>query len=240
MACYHFQYLAIPLGIFILVVVAGCGHSTGADGPQSEVVLFRKAIAGGRELVVSHGPRHPLDDLAPHIMSKQSYSAIEGASGKGAVVVISVRLHAAPHEPPLTLASRLVPVYPDAISGGGPEVFDLLADDGLIVMAVASHTVELWRIAPFGSPRVTAGAPKKSERRASALPQVSVAFLPSDWMFSRPATFRFPDRKSFSVTLRLADDGRVEAEVADLKASDRRRTRFIQAGDDWEFKAVGK
>jgi len=92
----------------------------------------------------------------------------------------------------------------------GFEVFDVLIDDGLIVVAVGSRGMDLWQVSPYGDPRMKWVVPKE---RKPQLPQVCVAGLPAYWApLSRGPTYTFPDRKSFSVKLRLTGDGRVQAE----------------------------
>jgi hypothetical protein len=200
------------------------------DAADAELVLFRKVLDDGRQLVVLRGPRHPMADVAPPITSNSSFKHIPD---KG---YFAVSLQVLPaHGPALTLASKLVPVWSDVPSLGF-DVFDVLIDDGLIVVAVGSLDMELWQVSPYGDPRGKWVVPKE---RKPQLPQVCIAGLPANWApISRGPTYTCPDRKSFSVKLSLTGDGRVQADVVDLQAADKWHTRFVQVGDEWEFKAA--
>ena len=122
-----------------------------------------------------------------------------------------------------------------APASGGFDVFDVLAHDGLIVVAVASVGIELWRVTPYGDPKASwPGDPKLRE----VYPQICTTPLSNHWAHSRDETFAYPDRKSFSVKLSLTRDGRVQADVDDLQDADKRHTRYIQVNDKWQFRVT--
>jgi hypothetical protein len=211
---------------------AGRQDAVKSDAADAEVVLFRKPLDGGRQLVVLRGPRHPMADVAPPVMSDNNFKHVPD---KGYFVVSLQVLPA--HGPALTLASKLVPVLADVPSLGF-DVFDVLIDDGLIVIAVGAWGIDLWQVIPYGDPREKWVVPKE---RKPQLPQVRITALPAYYApISRGPTFAYPDRKSFSVKLSLTGDGHVQADVVDLESADKWHRRFVQVGDEWEFKGEEK
>ncbi len=232
----------------IFLAVAAVGHQDGpkpgatdaaadrhGSGPlgaaAAEVVLFRKAIDCTREVVLVRSPLHSAQDVAPPLISKKAF---EHLIPNGGFFSFSAQMRRA-GKPPLTLATLILPEPVDAPASGGFAVFDVLVDDGLIFVAVASVGIEIWRVSPHGDPRASRSGDLRPRK---ALPQICAVGLPADWAFSRVATFAYPTPASFSVKLSLTRQGRVQADVVDLKAADRRHTRFVEFGDDWMFGVV--
>jgi hypothetical protein len=181
-------------------------------------------------------------EVAPPIMSKNALK-LRSVPKRG---YFAVSLEIRPADgAPLVLATRIVEQWSETAFGPF-QVYDVLLDDGLIVVAVSSGDIDLWRVAPFGDPRVKWPPipPLPTPENAKLpieFPQISTATLPGgDW--SRVALASSRDATQVSLKLSLTGDGRVQADVVDLRvtpdnlaAGETPNTRFIQRGDEWRF-----
>ena len=200
--------------------VAGPQGEAKSPAVDAESVLFQKALDGKRELTVVRGWRHSMVDVAPPVMSKSAFQQLNIPERGYFTLFLQVR----PAEgPPLTLASRLICEWSDAPASGGLDVLDVLVDNGLFVVAIGSTGIELWRVMPYGDPK---------QRKA---PSETWTVL-NGW--SGIALASYVDRKSVRLRLSLTKDGRVQADVDDLRAN--LRTHFLQVGDKWEFNIAPK
>jgi hypothetical protein len=197
-------------------------------------VLFEKALQGNRELVVVRGPSHSVADVAPPIMSKSAFKSLNDP--KRGYFAVSIQVRPA-NGAALTLATQICNQWSDAPPSGGFEVHDVLVHDGLIVIAVSSMDIDLWQVTPYGDPHAKwPSDPKLLEQ----LPQVRRAGLDARW--ARDPRAQYINRKSVSVKLGLTRDGRVQADVVDMRVAaenlapgETAQTRFVQVGDKWEF-----
>jgi hypothetical protein len=198
---------------------------TAASECEGERVLFRKALEGGCELVVTRGPDRPISDLA-------ALHQIASRPDQGLKCVFSVRAEfRAPGKSPVPLLSRLV--FERFVNGepGGFEILDILtgpqnfkfekgtADKGIfenIVFAAAeSGTIMLWELEP------TTGA-------------LRIGYLPgSEW--SPLAAARPIDSASVEVRLRRTADYLVEVKVRDLRSTSKQQTCFLEVANEWQL-----
>jgi hypothetical protein len=190
---------------------------------NEEAVLFRKPIEGGRELLVVRSPRHAVSEVRPPVMPVRFSKIANEAAG---VFTVSLQVvHG--YDPPLTLASRLVPSPAGATPSDGIEVFGVLVYDGLIVVALWNdREIELWSLMPYGDRRnsdVDKGYPGTSALRPAFLKR-----------WQRFALVSKLERRTVTVALILTEDGRVQADVENAGL----HSRYVQDGDKWEFKKV--
>jgi len=195
------------------------------DGANAEVVLFRKAIDTTREIVVVRSAIHPVSDLEPPTTRGARSEQPSGSDAARAVGCFSVSLQVVPRQrPPLTIATTVM-LAPAAKPSGGVEVFDVLWYEGGFVLAVGTFDIQLWRVPVSLNPA-----------RPNIPRSVDLAFL-SRWMADAAATYW--DKTSVSVRLSLSEDGRVRADVDNLRVPNNvnapHHTRFIQDADKWKF-----
>lgn len=213
---------------------AGRQDAAKPDAADTETVVFQKVLDDGRQLIIVRSPNRPVADVAPPVISKRGFE--HWNYPETTFFSVSLKLVAA-RGSPLTLANIILQGSAKSPAPGGFDVFDILINDGVIVVAVGWHGIELWRLTPLAGPDATWVLAEK--RKPPKYPAVCIAGLPASYApISRGPTFAYPDRKSFSVKLSLTGYGHVQADLDDLQAADKRHTRFVQVGDEWEFKAV--
>jgi len=193
---------------------------------KEDVVLFRKAIDENRDLIVVRSAMHPVADIrmpdARGIVrpsGKDSTLQEPGNSGliDGCYSVILQVVHG--RSAPLTLAARPFFHHSAGPSSGEIVVWDVLVDHETFVVAIGTWKIRLWRFVLFAQ---------------DGLPQMSDTALSSHW--TGVALASHLDRQSVSVKLSLLKDGRIQADVDDLRAH--RQTRYLQNDDEWKFAVV--
>lgn len=211
-------FAALLLGSLFAFNPSGATAQSG--GGKGHVIVFRKPLDNGREIVVLRGPCRPAADA-------QAIVSWKAPPGGGVLVpkglfVVTVELRG-PNSAPLTIGTRVVFDHARGrIREASFDVFDVLSlrDQAQIVLAITENGhIMLWQISPTGVSRMA-------------------VLRGGDW--SLYAALHPIDRTKVSVKLGLTEDGLVKVEVEDLRDHGLKLkwpTRFLQLGKEtWQFK----
>lgn len=126
------------------------------------------------------------------------------------------------------------------VAGGMEDlsVLDVLVEDGVIVVAIKSAgSLQLWRVTPYGDPKAN------GLEVFVTVSRICPAFLRGWERFALRSEYF--DKESVAVKLAMMKDGRIQADVEDLRAANRpgavrsdAQTRFVQLSGKWLFEIV--
>jgi hypothetical protein len=236
------MFVLVTTVVIVVSAVTPEGRGKSADtrgevmsgNADKEVVVFRKRLDPRRELVIVKSPTQQKTLVSPPLMPAKTYNGPLRIAGFSC---ISFQV-ASDGGSRLTLGARLVALGPPAPASGGFDVLDVLVDDGVIVVAVTAVTsLQLWRLTPYGDPQAT--GPLGTFTTVSKICPAGLSGWSSDALAS------YLDRKSVAVKLTMIEDGRIQADVEDIRLANRSaavksraRTRFIQVPGKWLFEIV--